>query len=893
MPRRRGDGPGHTRARHRAQEAAVRGLVADAVAEAKEAHAAARCDLEGSARAFLNETALPAVRALNGAGAPTLLPAMHRIVNAIRPGLISPEAALYGHWMEWRESNRSGRPLPMGDTLRLTGAGSAMSLRSSAPALLHALRTRYPGDAAPYLNQARATYPGGVSELDAALHLLHPPDEDLEVGEVTVFVEGADEASARPRPTNPVYDSTGPTPPYAVVYEAFPREPTWCPALPPATHAPRGWANPDLSPPLSRTRGAHHRGQVLWQECPGTPLLLLVVATREGPGRILGITPTHLYGATPVPPPPSRREERRLAEAAVLVGPPPPAREPGPAETAAPAAQAASPAAPPRPDAQEAETAASHAAAPAAAPGTPPTRGAAPAQEPEASPRAAASAQESKKGARGVATDPARAVGASPAAAAAAEENEEGVRGFATAATGASSAAATAAKESEEGARGAAAATPAGRDAASAGHAAAPSTPRKRGKNPARAADASPAAAAAAAVGRESAKYRAHANPAHTHTSPPKPYPPKPFPPGRERHVRPPTRERWPPGVTLPQLQRQRDARRVVQEGRSGGGEGSSGRRDRQGAGEGSGHGKGAQGRGQGAQVQGAGRGEVGERAGQGVVDGRRDPRHGQGAGEGPGHGKGAQGRGKGTQVQGAGRGGMGERAGQGVGDERRDPRHGHGTGKGPKGKGKGAAGPKGQAGRGMGAQGGGRGEERGAEGGAPLQPDVQPVRCIPPGIQQMPAHHTHHHHHHHHHHLYNIDPDAGELVPPQLPRHQHQQAPPAPRAEPARMASAEGGRGAASAPQAQGQRGGPAHGRRRAGHGTGTGARSRTRWGGRPSPWWGKCTGGCAGPTGGPPGGRGTGPSMPCSSGGTEETERHPRGGGRPQRTTRGSSGQ
>ena len=68
MPRRRGDGPGHTRARRRAQEVAVRGLVADAVAEAKEAHAAARCDLEGSARAFLNETALPAVRALNGAG---------------------------------------------------------------------------------------------------------------------------------------------------------------------------------------------------------------------------------------------------------------------------------------------------------------------------------------------------------------------------------------------------------------------------------------------------------------------------------------------------------------------------------------------------------------------------------------------------------------------------------------------------------------------------------------------------------------------------------------------------------------------------------------------------------------------------------------------------------
>ena len=130
MPRRRGDRPGHARARRKGQEATVRGQVADAVAEAHEAHAAARRDLMGSARAFLNGTALPAVCALNGAGAPTLLPAMHRIVNAVEPGLISPEAALYGHWMEWHESNWSGRPLSMGDTLRLTGAGSAMSLRS-------------------------------------------------------------------------------------------------------------------------------------------------------------------------------------------------------------------------------------------------------------------------------------------------------------------------------------------------------------------------------------------------------------------------------------------------------------------------------------------------------------------------------------------------------------------------------------------------------------------------------------------------------------------------------------------------------------------------------------------------------------------------------------------
>ena len=305
MPRRRGDGPGHARARRRAQEATVRGLVADAVTGAQEAHAAAQHNPAGSARAFLSEAALAAVRALNGAGAPTLLPAMHRIVNAVQPGLIGPEAALYGHWMEWRESNRSGRPLSMGDTLRLTGAGSTMSLHSSAPALLHPLRTRCPGDAAPYLNQARATYPGGVSELDAALHLLHPPDEDLEVDEITVFVEGADEAPTRPSPTTPVgVRRRQADPPYAVICEAFPREPTWCPALPPATHAPWGWANRNPSPPLSRTRGVHHRGQVLWKERPGTPLLLLVVATREDPEPVLGISPTHLYGAAPVPRPP-------------------------------------------------------------------------------------------------------------------------------------------------------------------------------------------------------------------------------------------------------------------------------------------------------------------------------------------------------------------------------------------------------------------------------------------------------------------------------------------------------------------------------------------------------------------------------------------------------------
>ena len=306
----RGDGPGHARARRKAQEATVRCLVADAVAEAYEAHAAARRDLTGSARAFLNETALPAVRALNGAGAPTLLPVMHRIVNAIQPDLISPEAALYEHWMEWHESTRSGRPLSVGDTLRLTGAGSAMSLRSSAPALLHALRTRYPGDAAAYLHQARATYLGGVSELDAALHLLRPPDEDLEVGEITVFVEGVDEAPACPRPTNPVYDGTRPTPPYAIVSEAFPREPTWCPALPRARTRPAAGPTqtcpPSTPEPGVPTTGGRSSGKsALAPPCSSS--LSRTAGTPNGSQRS---PPPTSMGQHPYPAPPSWRPRR-------------------------------------------------------------------------------------------------------------------------------------------------------------------------------------------------------------------------------------------------------------------------------------------------------------------------------------------------------------------------------------------------------------------------------------------------------------------------------------------------------------------------------------------------------------------------------------------------------
>ena len=65
-------------------------------AEAHAAHATAPHDPAGSARTFVGEAALPGVRALNRPGALTLLPAMHRVVNAIPPGLVGPAAPLYG-----------------------------------------------------------------------------------------------------------------------------------------------------------------------------------------------------------------------------------------------------------------------------------------------------------------------------------------------------------------------------------------------------------------------------------------------------------------------------------------------------------------------------------------------------------------------------------------------------------------------------------------------------------------------------------------------------------------------------------------------------------------------------------------------------------------------------
>ena len=127
---------------------------------------------------------------------------------------------------------------------------------------------------------------------------------------------------------------------------------------------------------------------------------------------------------------------------------------------------------------------------------------------------------------------------------------------------------------------------------------------------------------------------------------------------------------------------------------------------------------------------------------------------------------------------------------------------------------------------------GGGRGGQAGrrardGERGS-SQPDVQPVRCISPGIQPMPEHHAHHHHHHHAH-LYNIHRDAGDLVPLQPPRPPYQPAfhphsgaacgpaPAArePRAEPARITAspAARGSGAALAPQVHEPHAAPARG--------------------------------------------------------------------------------
>ena len=167
---------------------------------------------------------------------------------------------------------------------------------------------------------------------------------------------------------------------------------------------------------------------------------------------------------------------------------------------------------------------------------------------------------------------------------------------------------------------------------------------------------------------------------------------------------------------------------------------------------------------------------------------------------------------------------------GQGGRREGAHQSQGLGAGGGARGKeGKGDVGPRGQAGRGTGMRGEGQGKGQGKGGAAPRQPDVQAVRCIPPGIQQMPAHHAHHHHQP----IYKINPDMGDLIPPPTPPDPPPAPPPARTAEPRTTPPprhGSHGRNQRGWPPHQ-RRGGPArHQRsRRRGHKQ---SRHRGRWG-------------------------------------------------------------
>ena len=164
-------------------------------------------------------------------------------------GPLDPEAALYGIWKDSCTSNRTGRPRSVGNALQLAGEGSASSHRSSTPALLHTLPTRHAAEEARSLNQVRAKCLGGVSELVAALHHLHLPDEEMEVGEITVFFVGSCEAPSPPRATNPVYDGRPSIRPYAVLCNSFRRKPAKHPTLLTASYMPHSWTHPHLLPP--------------------------------------------------------------------------------------------------------------------------------------------------------------------------------------------------------------------------------------------------------------------------------------------------------------------------------------------------------------------------------------------------------------------------------------------------------------------------------------------------------------------------------------------------------------------------------------------------------------------------------------------------------------------
>ena len=158
-------------------------------------------------------------------------------------------------------------------------------------------------DSAPQLIQARATYRGGLSELDAALHLLYPPDKDMEVGEVRIFMEGAGRHPPPPPPADQlVVRRNDGNPSICRRVRGIPPEANLVPC-PPASHPRVSQLGPPtpVPPPLSRTRSAHQTGQALRQERPGSPLHLPAVATDGDPEPAPGAKPTHPYGAAPVP----------------------------------------------------------------------------------------------------------------------------------------------------------------------------------------------------------------------------------------------------------------------------------------------------------------------------------------------------------------------------------------------------------------------------------------------------------------------------------------------------------------------------------------------------------------------------------------------------------------
>ena len=307
MLRRRGNGTEHARARRRAQEATVRSLVADAVTEAHAAQAAALHDPAGTGRTFVSEAALPAVCALNGMGAPALLPAMHQIVIAVQPGLKGPQGSPLrvldgvahvppmgpapvngGHAAA--DGRRVGRVPPQqrpGPAARPEDTAPHGRSPVNEPGAGHVPRRSVrTGRGAPALTSAGRGLRSGRSQgiLGRCRRDAHPPPPDE---------PGIGRHQADPPGTLSCARCFAESPPGV--------PPSHRPLTRPAARPTRPWP-----PLLSRTRGAHHKGHVHWQERPGNPLLLLVFTPRGS----WGSPPSTSTGQRPCPVPPSQRPRR-------------------------------------------------------------------------------------------------------------------------------------------------------------------------------------------------------------------------------------------------------------------------------------------------------------------------------------------------------------------------------------------------------------------------------------------------------------------------------------------------------------------------------------------------------------------------------------------------------